>query len=119
MKSIKDIEKITIEELEAISFDDSIAVPHDLSEKIRARISRQKKKSYGIISAAAAVTIIVAGLSLSMTDNAAPKDTFDDPYLAYAELERVLATISEGVKKGMDMLEESEYVIEKSTEIFK
>ena len=54
-----------------------------------------------------------------MTDNAAPKDTFDDPYLAYAELERVLATISEGVKKGMDMLEESEYVIEKSTEIFK
>lgn len=118
MKSIKDLEKITIEELEAISFDDSIAVPHDLSEKIRARISRQKKKSYGIISAAA-VTIIVAGLSLAMTDNAAPKDTFDDPYLAYAELERVLARVSEGVKKGMDMLEESEYVIEKSTEIFK
>ena len=51
--------------------------------------------------------------------NNEPKDTFDNPYMAYAELEKAFATMSEGIKKGMDMVEASESVIRKSTEIFK
>ena len=118
MKSIKDIEHLTTEDLEAISLDEKIVVPHDLDYKIQSRIIGKKKKIYSIISVAAAITVIVTGLGLSFLNNE-PKDTFDNPYLAYAELEKAFATMSEGMKKGMDMVETSESVIKKSTEIFK
>ena len=118
MKSIKDIEHITTEDLEAISLDEKIVVPHTLNYKIQSRILSKKKKTYSLISVAAAISIIVTGLSLSLL-NDEPKDTFDNPYLAYAELEKAFATMSEGMKKGMDMVETSESVIKKSTEIFK
>lgn len=117
MKSIKEIEKITTEELEAISLNEKIAVPKDLDYKIRSRILSKKKKAYSMISAAA-VAVIATGLGMSILDNE-PKDTFDNPYLAYAELEKAFATMSEGMKKGMNMVETSESVIKKSTEIFK
>ena len=118
MKSIKDIEHITIEELEAISLDEKVVVPNDLNDKIQSRILGKKKKIYSMISVAAAITVIVTGLGMSILNNE-PKDTFDNPYLAYAELEKAFATMSEGMKKGMDMVEASESVIKKSTEIFK
>ena len=118
MKSIKDIEHLTMEDLEAISLDEKIVVPHDLDYRIQSRILGKKKKIYSIISVAAAITVIVTGLGLSFLNNE-PKDTFDNPYLAYAELEKAFATMSEGMKKGMDMVETSESVIKKSTEIFK
>ena len=118
MKSIKDIERITTEELEAISLDEKIIVPRDLDYKIQSRVLDKKKKIYSTISIAAAITVIVAGMGISILDNE-PKDTFDDPYLAYAELEKAFAKMSEGMKKGMDMVETSESVIKKSTEIFK
>ena len=51
-----------------------------------------KKKKYSIISAAAAITVIVTGLSLSFR-NTEPEDTFDNPYLAYAELEKALSPV--------------------------
>ena len=118
MKSIKDIENITTEELETISLDEKIVVPHDLDYKIQSRILSKKKKTYSMISVAAAIAVIVTGLSMSLL-NTEPEDTFDDPYLAYAELEKAFAKMSEGMRKGMDMVETSESVIKKSTEIFK
>ena len=118
MKSIKDIEKMTSEELEAISLDEKIVVPHDLDYRIQSRLLSKKKKTYSMIGAAAAITVIITGLGISILNNE-PKDTFDNPYMAYAELEKAFSTISEGMKKGMDMAESSESVIKKSTEIFK
>ena len=118
MKSIRDLENITTPELEAISLDEKIVVPHDLDYKIRSRILSKKKKTYSMISVAAAIAVIVTGLSMSLL-NTEPEDTFDDPYLAYAELEKAFAKMSERMRKGMDMVETSESVIKKSTEIFK
>ena len=118
MKSIKDIECITTEELIAISLDEKVVVPHDLDHKIQSRILGKKKKTYSMISAAAAITVIATGLGMSLLNNE-PKDTFDNPYLAYAELEKAFATMTEGMKKGMGMVETSESVIKKSAEIFK
>ena len=117
MKSIKEIEQITAEELEAISLDQTIGVPHDLDHRIQSRILGKKKKAYTMISAAAAIAVIAAGLGISLLKNE-PKDTFDNPYLAYAELEKAFARMSESMKRGMDMVETSESVIKKSTEIF-
>lgn len=110
---------MTLEELDAVSRDEGIAVPEGLSERIRSRMGSgvRKRKAFRMAGVAAAVAI-VAGLSLSGPERE-PKDTFDDPYLAYAEVEKALAMVSEGMRKGIDMVEESESVIERSTEILK
>ena len=118
MKSIKDIEQLTAEQLEVISFDEKIVVPQDLDHKIQSRILSKKKKTYSMIGAAAAITVIITGLGISILNNE-PKDTFDNPYMAYAELEKAFAKMSEGMQKGMDMVETSETLIKKSAEIFK
>lgn len=120
MKSIKDIKRMTLEELEAVSLDEGIKVPEGLSEKVRSTIEsrERKRKVFSIASAAAAVVVIVAGLSLSESYRE-PEDTFDDPYLAYAEVEKALAMVTEGMRKGINMVEESESVIERTTEILK
>ena len=60
------------------------------------KISRMFK-----LAGAAAVVVIAVGLSLFKSDNE-PVDTFDDPYQAYAELEKALAMVSEGMQKGID-----------------
>ena len=117
MKSVKDIQDMTTEKLEAISFDERIPVPENLSLKIHARIAARRRKVHPIVGAAA-VVLMVAGLSISLREDE-PKDTFDNPYLAYAELEKALSIVSDGMKKGMDMVETSGNIIEKSTEIFK
>lgn len=111
---------MTLEELEAVSMDEGISVPENLSDKICSTVeSRERKRAaYRIVGAAAAVAVIVAGISLSDSYRE-PKDTFDDPYLAYAEVEKALATVAEGMKKGIEMVEESESVIERTTEILK
>lgn len=118
MKSIKDIQNISTEELTAISLDERIPVPENLSLKVHARIAARRRKVHAIVGTAAAVALIVAGMSLYGSEDE-PKDTFDNPYLAYAELEKALSIVSDGMKKGMDMVETSGSIIEKSTEIFK
>ena len=90
MKSIKDIEQITIEELEAASFDEKIVVPHDLGHKIQSRILSKKKKVYSMIGVAAAVTVIVTGLSAIIHAVRVATRSF---------LVRFLATVRTGVSK--------------------
>ena len=101
MKTLKDIENITLEDLKDVSMDESITVPENLSARlIRCAKREVARKRLFTIAAAAAVVVLAVGLSLYRNDE--PKDTFDDPYLAYAELERALAMVSEGMQKGID-----------------
>jgi hypothetical protein len=121
MKSIKDIEKMTLEELEAVSMDEGIVVPEGFRESMEARMKSHEagRKSLRIISIAAAASLLVgAGFGLAGL-NDQPKDTFDDPYLAYAQVEKALSMMSEGMKKGFDMADESEAIIIRTTEILK
>ena len=131
MKSLKDIENISLEELEAVSLDESVKVPEGFAERLRENIEAQQKierldemrpaaqtRLLTIISAAASVAVLVGvGLSLAKWQNE-PKDTFDDPYMAYAELEKAFATISGGMQKALAMAEESEVALEKVAEVF-
>ena len=121
MKSIKDIEKMTLEELEAVSMDEGIAVSEGFMESMEARLKAQEPggKSLRIIGIAAAESLLVgAGFGLAGL-NDQPKDTFDDPYLAYAQVEKAFSMMSEGMKKGFDMADESEAIIIRTTEILK
>ncbi len=139
MKSLKEIEKMGLEELLAAASDETMQVPEGFMERvgedmrkvvaltedeysssntvdIRARINPLRKRAVGFISTAAAVALAL-GIGFSLIENE-PKDTFDDPYLAYAELERAFATISGGISKGAAMAEDSQRIIDKTSKVF-
>ena len=129
MKSIKEIENMSLEELIAVSSDEAIAVPEGFAERIGKQVEAQKiarnlendadrVRTVRWIGAAAAVTLL-AGTALGIANwQNRPKDTFDDPYLAYAELEKAFATMSEGIQKGFAMADKSEDIIDRTINVF-
>lgn len=129
MKSIKEIENMSLEELIAVSSDEATAVPEGFAERIGRQVEAQKvakdlakdadrTRTVRWIGAAAAVTLL-AGTALGIANwQNRPKDTFDDPYLAYAELEKAFATMSEGIQKGLAMADKSEDIIDRTINVF-
>lgn len=129
MKSLKDIEKLGPEELDAVSLDESIVVPESFTDRVGENMDAVRKmeilkgekrsgrlmKTVGIAAAAAAV----AGIGFATAGwTPEPKDTFDDPYLAYAELEKAFETMSESVGKGLAMAGKSEEIIDRTVSVF-
>lgn len=129
MKSLKDIENMSLEELERASLDERTTVPEGFAERIQISVDAQsiideiKEDSHPgrmvrIVGAAASVAVIAGiGLGIAQWQNE-PKDTFDDPYMAYAELEKAFAIMSGGVQKALAMAEESEAALDKVTSVF-
>ena len=129
MKSIKEIENISLEQLEAVSMDETIQVPEGFAERLKddvgalERLTETEPQDSRVITiriasvAAAAVLLVGIGFGIAGWQNE-PKDTFDDPYMAYAELEKAFARMSEGMQKGLAMAEESEEALDKVTSIF-
>ena len=129
MKSIKEIENMSLEELIAVSSDEATAVPEGFAERIGKQVEVQKiardlendadrGRTVRWIGAAAAVTLL-AGTGLGIANwQKQPKDTFDDPYLAYAELEKAFATMSDSLQKGLAMAEKSEDIIDRTINVF-
>ena len=114
MKSIDEITRLSAEDLERISLDESIPVPEELSGRVAATLTRQRSRTWArwaVPAAAAAVVLVAVGIGL--TRNPEPKDTFDDPYLAYAEVERVFSKISGAVAYGAEKVNESEQTLDK------
>ena len=112
MKSIDEITRLSAEDLERISRDESIPVPEELSGRVGATLSRARNRAWArwAVPAAAAAAVLVG---IGLTRNPEPKDTFDDPYLAYAEVERVFSKISGAVAYGAEKVNESEQTIDK------
>ena len=129
MKSIKEIENMSLEELIAVSSDEATAVPEGFAERIGKQLEAQKiardlendadrVRTVRWIGAAAAVTLL-AGTALGILNwQNQPKDTFDDPYRAYAELEKAFATMSDSLQKGLPMADKSEDIIDRTINIF-
>ena len=129
MKSIKEIENMSLEELIAVSSDEATAVPEGFAERIGKQVEAHKiakdlendadrVRTVRWIGAAAAVTLL-AGTALGIANwQNQPKDTFDDPYLAYAELEKAFATMSDSLQKGLAMADKSEDIIDRTINIF-
>ena len=120
MKSIDEIFRLSAEDLERISLDESIPVPEELSGKVQEALARADANartrrlrwilpSTGIAAAAAIL------LAVGLTRNPEPKDTCDDPYLAYAEVEKVFTKISGTVAYGAEKVSQSEQTLDKIT----
>lgn len=124
---------MSLEQLEAVSMDESIAVPEGFVIRLKENLgaaetvglltenesgSQSAGKMARYAAAAASVVILAgAGLGIARWQNE-PKDTFDDPYLAYAELEKAFAKMSGGMQKALAMAEESEAALDKVTSVF-
>lgn len=124
---------MSLEQLEAVSMDESIAVPDGFAIRLKENLgaaetvgllteNKSGSQSAGKMAryaAAAASVAILAGAGLGIARwQSEPKDTFDDPYMAYAELEKAFAKMSGGMQKALAMAEESEAALDKVTSVF-
>ena len=114
MKSIDEITRLSAEDLERISLDAGIPVPEELPGRVHAALQRPQNRSWTrwSVPAAAALAALVA-VGIALTREPAPKDTFDDPYLAYAEVEKVFSKISGTVAYGAGKISDTETRIDK------
>lgn len=121
MKRIEDIERMSLEDLMEIADDSSVKAADGLTEKISEGISATEIMRDGrnrARFAAGAVSIAVAaGLAILLALPHQPKDTFDDPALAYAELEKTFAYISGKIDRGLDIVEEASPALERPSEV--
>ena len=103
MKTIDEIEKLTMEDLERISLDESLKIPEGLEESIKSsyREPRVIRRRVLWLAGAAASLVIIASIGLYLRPKPL-KDTFDDPALAYAEVEKALVSFTEVVNNQMN-----------------
>ena len=113
MKTLDEMTRLSAEDLERISLDESIPVPEELSARVQAAVRKPVRWVLPAGIAAAVAALVAVGLTL--TWNPEPKDTFDDPYLAYAEVEKVFSKISGTVAYGAEKVTESEQTLDKLT----
>ena len=106
MKDINEIERLTPEDLERIASDESVRVPADLKASLEAlagaakvledRPAASSRPSQGLRTWYWAVPAVAAALVAAvLVFRSQPKDTFSDPYLAYAEVQKAFGQISE------------------------
>ena len=127
MKSIEDLEKLGWEELERSAMQDPAPIPEGLQQRIAASLAAKslageasarkfpvRTVSFTALAAAAA---LAAALVLPKWGTRQPKDTFDDPYLAYAEVEKVFQSISEKMATGVDIAREAKPVADKTLNV--
>lgn len=139
MKRLEDIEKLSMLDLDRIASDESIKVPsslkHDIAVTARAlemssgedevqadsKPHRKYRKILRMISyPAAAVAIVTIGMRISFQDSiTTPKDTFDDPKMAYMQMEQVFGFISEKMNTGLEIADAAEPVINKTIKALK
>ncbi|MBR1435877.1 MAG: hypothetical protein IJ584_12305 [Bacteroidales bacterium] len=124
MKTIDKIENLSLEELEKIAGDTSIKVPEDLSRSITEAIAAQKEMEkkkpalpFTVISSAAAAAAIAIAVAIPALRKNGIKDTYDDPMLAYAQVEETLKLISSKMSSSLEKAKEASGHMEKPSEI--
>lgn len=128
MKRLEDIERLSVTDLERIAADDSIKVPETLKRDITrtARAlemleeetapAQPKHRTVPVMRRLfyPAVAAAVAAVAIMFSFNKTPKDSFDDPMMAYAQIEDVFTFISEKMNTGMEIANSAEPAFEKT-----
>ena len=124
MKRIQDIEKLQEEELEMAALGEDITIPAGLEERIKAAIAAKeavKPKAEPVRWIPYAALAVAAGFAavaiIRHNGSGKLQDTFDDPYLAYAQVEATFQKISDKMAIGVDIAAKAEQTAEKPMEI--
>lgn len=125
MKRIEDIENLDLEALEAAALEESVAIPEGLKERIEATLAARtfaepeprpvRRRWVPYAAAAAAAALVLLLILPSRLSN--PKDTFDDPRLAYAQVEKTFQLISDKMAPGVEKAAEARTIAEKPLNI--
>ena len=125
MKSLQEIDNTSFEELEKIALDGSVKAPAGLEASVKDAVAaaalssscpvkpgndarhRALWRPYALLGAFAAACI---GVILAIPRN--PKDTYDDPLLAYAKVEETFALISSKLDRGVESVRQAEEPLE-------
>lgn len=113
MKTLEEIERLSLEELEQEATRAAAPVPDGLQERLRQTLAARELADaarprptrwipYASLAVAAAAAAVIA------LPQRGPKDTFDDPRLAYAEVEKVFRNISDKMNEGVELVREAE-----------
>ena len=102
MKRIEDIEKMSLEQLEQEAAQ--VSVPEGLTGRIKdalAATDLTQKKAGRLLrgSIVASLAVAAAVAAVLMLHRPAPKDSFDDPLLAYQQVEETLQFIAQKINK--------------------
>lgn len=127
MKDWKEIENMSPERLEQLAA--GVEVPGDLERRVGETLQvlsraeevltgrRSRTLWLSVIGTAAAAVLIAGVLLLPETDRL--QDTYDDPALAYAEVEKALGRIAEKMQYGAEVVSESREQMEKPLKMLK
>lgn len=111
MKTLEEIENLSLEELERKALEAPVTIPDGLEKRLRhtlaareiAEAARPRPVPRFVPFAVAAV----AAAAIVLLPQRGPKDSFDDPRLAYAEVEKAFQTISDKMSAGVDLAREA------------
>ena len=125
MKRIEDIEIMEPEELESAALERGIAVPSGLEDRIKAALAaksalreQQPARSFRwVLPATVAVAASIALVAVLFVDKHTPRDTFDNPCLAYKQVEATFGSISEKMSAGALLAEKAELAADKAIKI--
>lgn len=123
---MKDIEEMTLSELDRIASAEQVNIPADLESSIEEltdgleavrQLAGIEKKRPLLWAGIAASAVILAGTGWGLTVNSGPKDTFDDPMQAYAEAQKAIQTISAALDSGAEKTSEAMASFERPKDI--
>ena len=129
MKRIEDIEILDDAQLEAAALNEAAPVPEGLEDRLKAvlaakaaseqaeAMSRERGSRWLPYAALAAAAAVAAVIVLPRIGRPPLRDTFDDPYLAYAEVEATFRTISDRMNAGLEMASQARETAEIPMEI--
>ena len=129
MKTIEELEKLNPEDLEAAAYKETAPVPAGLEARISlllaaASVKEESRTPHPVHTRTAALTAfaiaaaLAAVLVLPRLSVREPEDTFDDPYLAYAEVEKAFQSISRKMSVGLELAKEVQPTADKPLQVF-
>ena len=124
MKNIEDIERMELEELESAALAQELPASQGLEDRIKASLAAktlagreaETSRTGWIPYVAIAVAASLAAVALIPRSHRLV-DTFDDPYLAYAQVEATFQTISDKMAAGTHLAAKAGETAEKTIEI--
>lgn len=118
MKNIEDIEKMSVRELECAAENSRVEIPGGLKAGLERAISREIRRRTFVRCGAGAAIVTAACIMAIILMPGNPKDSFNDPEEAYAQIEKTFSLISSKMERGLEIVSNAEPAVEKTNGIY-